>query len=43
MTFFHHFSHSIVSHNHHKRKDTKITNKRHILRDFALNTKLKKF
>ena len=42
MTFLHHSSHSIVSHNHHKRKDTKITSKKHILHDFALNTKLKR-
>jgi len=42
MTFLHHSSHRIVSHNHHKSKDTKITSKKHILRDFVLNTKLKR-
>jgi len=41
MTFLHHFSHRVVSHNHHKIIETKITNKKHILNDYALNTKLK--
>jgi len=42
MTFLHHSSHRVVFHNHHKRKETKITNKKQILHNYALNTKLKR-
>jgi len=42
MIFLHQSLHRVISHNHHKRIKIKITSKKHILYDYALNTKLKR-